>query len=155
MRIHLIAVGDRMPGWVEQGYAEYARRLPPECALDLIEIAPGRRSKGADLTRIAQDECARMLAAVPRQAQVVALDVDGRPWSTAELAQQLRGWLQSGRDLALLVGGPEGLAPACRARADLAWSLSRLTLPHALVRVVVAEQIYRAWSVLAHHPYHR
>lgn len=155
MRIHLIAVGDRVPGWVEQGYAEYARRLPPECALELVEIAPGRRTKGADLSRTLQDECARMQAAIPKQSRVLALDVQGRQWSTAELARQLEGWLRNGCDLALLVGGPDGLAPACRARADLAWSLSRLTLPHAVVRVVVAEQIYRAWSILARHPYHR
>lgn len=155
MNIHLIAVGERMPAWVQQGYAEYAKRLPPECALRLIEIAPGRRSKGSDPARAIQEEGERMLAALPKGALVVALDERGREWSTLELAGQLRNWLQDGRDVALLVGGPDGLAPPCRSRAAQAWSLSRLTLPHPLVRIVVAEQLYRAWSVLQNHPYHR
>lgn len=155
MRIHLIAVGERMPGWVQQGYEEYAKRLPPECSLRLIEIAPGRRGKGVDLARAIQDEGERMLAATPKGSLVLALDERGKEWATLELAEQLRGWLQGGRDVALLVGGPDGLAPACRDRAEGIWSLSRLTLPHPLVRVVVAEQLYRAWSVLQNHPYHR
>jgi 23S rRNA (pseudouridine1915-N3)-methyltransferase len=155
MRIHLIAVGNRMPAWVNEGYREYAQRLPPECALHLQEIAPGRRGKGADLERIRSDEGARMLAALPRAVHVVALDVAGSSWSTEALSRQLAHWLQGGRDLALLVGGPEGLSEECRSRADQSWSLSPLTLPHPLVRVVVAEQLYRAWSVLQGHPYHR
>jgi len=144
-----------MPAWVEAGYTEYARRLPAECVLRLTEIAAGRRTKGADLRRLTEKEGEHMLAAVPRGARVVALDVGGRGWSTEQLAEQLRGWLADGRDLALLVGGPEGLAPACLAAAGERWSLSPLTLPHPLVRVVLAEQIYRAWSLLAGHPYHR
>lgn len=144
-----------MPGWVEDGFAEYARRMPPECALELREIAPGRRGKGADVARILRDEGERMLKAVPASAEVVALDVKGKAWSTEQLAERLGRWLGGGRDLALLVGGPEGLAPECRARAEGAWSLSPLTLPHPLVRVVVAEQLYRAWSILQNHPYHR
>lgn len=144
-----------MPAWVEAGYTEYARRLPAECVLRLTEIAAGRRTKGADLRRLTEKEGEQMLAAVPRGARVVALDVGGRGWSTEQLAEQLRGWLADGRDLALLVGGPEGLAPACLAAAGERWSLSPLTLPHPLVRVVLAEQIYRAWSLLAGHPYHR
>lgn len=155
MRIHLIAVGNRMPAWVAEGYREYAQRLPPECALHLTEIAPGKRGKGADLDRIRTDEGAHMLAVLPRAAQVVALEVTGTDWSTEALSRQLAHWLQGGRDLALLVGGPEGLAAECLARADQRWSLSPLTLPHPLVRVVVAEQLYRAWSLLQGHPYHR
>ena len=155
MRIQLIAVGNRMPSWVTEGYREYAQRLPPECALHLQEIAPGKRGKGADLERIRAEEGARMLAALPRSVHVVALDVTGTAWSTEALSRQLTQWLQGGRDLALLVGGPEGLAEECRARADQSWSLSPLTLPHPLVRVVVAEQLYRAWSLLQGHPYHR
>ncbi|QKT03096.1 23S rRNA (pseudouridine(1915)-N(3))-methyltransferase RlmH [Ectothiorhodospiraceae bacterium 2226] len=155
MRIHLIAVGQRMPAWVEAGYQEYARRLPPECALQLVEIPAGRRTKAADLARLMREEGARQLAAVPAGAQLIALDAQGRQWSTEQLAAQLEGWLADGRDLALLVGGPEGLADACRERADGLWSLSKLTLPHPLVRVVVAEQLYRAWSMLRNHPYHR
>lgn len=155
MRIHLIAVGTRMPAWVVQGYAEYARRLPADCALQLVEIAAGKRGKNADIERITRDEGERMLAAIPKGAQVVALEVSGRAWRTEQLAEQLDAWRHAGRDLALLVGGPEGLAPACRAAAGQAWSLSPLTLPHPLVRILVAEQLYRAWSILQHHPYHR
>lgn len=155
MRLHLIAVGNRMPDWVDVGYAEYAKRLPADCALVLHEIAPGKRTKGADLERARREEGEKMLAALPKGAYVVALEVGGRAWTTQDLAQRLTEWRQGGRDVALLVGGPEGLAESCRARADAEWSLSRLTLPHALVRIVLAEQIYRAWSIIQGHPYHR
>jgi len=155
MNIHFICVGNRMPQWVQEGYAEYAKRMPPECALRLVEIAPGRRGKGADISRAIREEGERMLVAIPRDCGVLALDVKGKSWSTEQLAQQLNGWMGEGRDLALLVGGPEGLAESCLQRADGRWSLSSLTLPHPLVRVVVSEQLYRAWSVLRGHPYHR
>ncbi len=155
MRIQLIAVGTRMPGWVTAGYRDYAQRLPRECVLELVEIPAARRGKHPDLARLLREEGERMLAAVAKGAQVIALEVDGRAWRTEELARQLQSWLQDGRDLALLVGGPEGLDAACRTRAEGTWSLSPLTLPHPLVRVVVAEQLYRAWSILNHHPYHR
>ncbi len=155
MKIHLIAVGERMPGWVQQGYDEYARRLPRECQLRLVEIAPGRRGKGADTARAIREEGQRMLAAIPKGARVIALEVNGRPWSTEQLAGQLQDWLAGGSDVALLVGGPEGLADEARAAAHRQWSLSPLTLPHPLVRVLLAEQLYRAWSILSNHPYHR
>lgn len=151
----LIAVGTRMPAWVEQGYAEYARRLPADCALQLVEIPAGKRGKGADIARITQQEGEKMLAAVPKGARIVSLEVTGRAWSTEALAAELDGWLHDGRDVALLVGGPEGLSADCVAQAEQCWSLSNLTLPHPLVRIVVAEQLYRAWSVLQNHPYHR
>jgi len=155
VHIHLIAVGRRMPGWVEQGYGEYAKRLPPECSLRLTEIEAGKRGKGADLNRLMQREGEAMIAALPKGARIIALEVGGRPWSTEQLSEELRGWLGEGRDVALLVGGPEGLAPACVQAAAQRWSLSPLTLPHPLVRVVVAEQIYRAWTLIQGHPYHR
>lgn len=155
MQISLIAVGTRMPVWVTQGYEEYARRLPPDCSVQLVEIPAGKRSKGADLARITQKEGQQTLAAVPRGARVVAMDVKGRPWSTEELAKEMDGWRHDGRDVALLVGGPEGLAPECLKTAEQSWSLSKMTLPHPLVRIVVAEQLYRAWSILHNHPYHR
>ncbi len=155
MRIHLVAVGTRMPGWVADGYEEYAKRLPRECELILKEIAPAKRGKTADSARWREDEGARVLAALPRDAHVVALDLEGKDWSTPDLAQNLERWLANGRDVALLVGGPDGLAPACRERANQTWRLSRLTFPHPIVRVIVAEQIYRAWSLLHNHPYHR
>jgi 23S rRNA (pseudouridine1915-N3)-methyltransferase len=155
MNIHLISVGNRMPRWVQEGYQEYARRMPAECTLRLQEIAPGHRTKGADIRRTVREEGERMLKAIPKGCRVLALDVGGKPWSTEQLADQLGGWMAGGQDLALLVGGPEGLADSCRQRADSHWSLSPLTLPHPLVRVVLAEQLYRAWSILRNHPYHR
>ena len=155
MNIHLIAVGEKMPRWVSEGYQEYAKRLPNECALKLIEIAPGKRGKNADIARAMRDEGERMLAAIPKNAWVVALEVDGKAWSTEALAEQLDGWMNQGSDIALLVGGPEGLAPEAKALAKQQWSLSPLTLPHPLARVLLSEQIYRAWSMLRNHPYHR
>ncbi len=144
-----------MPAWVQQGYEEYQRRLPSECRLRLVEVPAGKRGKGADVNRILVQEGERSLAAVPKGARVVALDEHGRGWDSQGLAMRLDFWLRDGRDIALLVGGPEGLAPACRQAADETWSLSPLTLPHPLVRIVVAEALYRAWSILSHHPYHR
>ena len=155
MKIHLIAVGQKMPGWVEQGYKEYAQRLPRECSLELKEIAPGRRGKGADIQRAIRDEGAKMLAALPKDALIVALDERGKELTTEQLSRELGEWLGGGRDVVLLVGGPDGLAAECKQRATKTWGLSKLTLPHPLVRVVVAEQIYRAWSLLKGHPYHR
>ncbi|MFO1371169.1 MAG: 23S rRNA (pseudouridine(1915)-N(3))-methyltransferase RlmH [Candidatus Competibacteraceae bacterium] len=155
MKIHLLAIGVRMPDWVKAGYAEYAGRLPRECALQLLEIPAGKRSHNADVARLIRDEGERLLAAVPAGSRIIALDERGQEWSTAHLAERLASWLREGSDLSLLIGGPDGLDPACRSRADPTWSLSRLTLPHPLVRVVVAEQLYRAWSLLHNHPYHR
>ncbi|MEK6749558.1 MAG: 23S rRNA (pseudouridine(1915)-N(3))-methyltransferase RlmH [Pseudomonadota bacterium] len=155
MHIHLIAVGKRLDAWVQQGYNEYAKRLPRECTLRLIEIEPGRRSKAGDVARAKAEEEQAILAAIPARAQVVALDERGKLWNTLQLSQKLDGWLQGGADVALLVGGADGLTDACRARAQEVWSLSNLTLPHGLVRMVLAEQLYRAWSILHNHPYHR
>lgn len=155
MRIRLIAVGTRLPDWVQAGYREYAERLPHECRLELREISPGHRSRGAAIERAVRDEGGRILAALKSGDRVVALDVSGPSMDTMGLAKRLGDWLQDGRDIALLVGGPDGLAPACIERCELRWSLSQLTLPHGLVRIVVAEQLYRAWSVLVNHPYHR
>ncbi len=155
MRIHLIAIGNRLDAWVNQGYEEFAKRLTQDCTLQLIEIPAVKRGKNADIERITREEGQKLLAAIPKGVRIVVLDIHGRQHSTEELAGKLANWLQSGQDVALLVGGPEGLSADCRARADETWSLSKLTLPHPLVRIVVAEQIYRAWSVLNNHPYHR
>jgi len=155
MQIHLIAVGQKMPGWINQGFTEFSRRLPADCPLHLTEIAAQRRGKNADLNRIAIQEAESLLAAVPKGAMIIALDERGRQWSTRQLADQLSSWRHEGCDVALLVGGPDGLAEVCRQQARHIWSLSPLTLPHALVRVLVAEQLYRAWSIGANHPYHR
>ena len=155
MQIQLIAVGNRMPQWVTEGYEEFARRMPPECRLNLIEIPATKRTKAADIKRLLAQEGERMLEALPKNALVFTLDVNGRQWDTPQLAQQLDGWMHEGRDVALLIGGPEGLAPACKARAEGSWSLSPLTFPHPLVRIIVAEQLYRATTILKHHPYHK
>ncbi|WP_020649563.1 MULTISPECIES: 23S rRNA (pseudouridine(1915)-N(3))-methyltransferase RlmH [Solimonas] len=155
MRIWLIAVGTRMPDWVQTAYADYAARLPHECRLELVEIAPAQRGKNADIARAKQQEGEKILKALPRDALVVALDEHGQQLSSTDWSRELQQWMQSGRDTALLIGGPDGHAPEVLARADRKWGLSKLTLPHALVRVFVAEQLFRAWSLLANHPYHR
>ena len=155
MQIHIVAIGDRMPAWVETGYHEYAKRLPREFRLLLHEIPAGRRVKGADLRRLIEQEGKRQLGAVPAGARVIALDRVGRQMDTEALAAELRKRLAAGDDLALLIGGPEGLAPECLKRADERWALSRLTLAHPVVRVVLAEQLYRAWSIINNLPYHR
>lgn len=155
MRVRLLAVGTRMPAWVNQGVEEYRRRLPRDFALEVEEIAPGQRGKNADIPRAMAQEAERIRARLRGDERVVALEVGGRPWSTEQLAEQAEGWRLEGRDLALLVGGPDGLAPELSAAADQRWSLSPLTLPHPLVRILLAEQLYRAWTLMVGHPYHR
>lgn len=155
MKARLVAVGERPPAWVSTGFAEYRKRLAHWLPLELVEVPPGLRGKNRDVARAMADEGGRVLAALPRSATVVMLDGGGRAWSSEELAQRLEHWRTQGRDLALLVGGPEGHAPEVRARADESWSLGPLTLPHMLVRLLVAEQLYRAAALLANHPYHR
>ena len=155
MRIRLVCVGAKMPGWISEGYREYSRRLGIDVKLELVEIPLGKRSKGSDVPRLQEKEAGLMLAAIGANDLVVTLEVLGKAWSTEKLADNMGDWLHSGRNVSLLVGGPEGLHGTCLARADLRWSLSPLTLPHPLVRVVVAEQLYRAWSILHHHPYHK
>lgn len=155
MRLRLLAVGTRMPGWVDEGFGEYAKRLSGDISLELVEISAGKRTKGADLARLKEQEGEALLAAIKPQERVIALDVLGRSLSTGDMADTLKNWQVDGRPAALLVGGPEGLSRAVLERADEKWSLSRLTLPHPLVRIVIAEQVYRAWSLLKGHPYHR
>ena len=155
MHARLIAVGERMPGWVAAGFAEYRKRLSRELPLELVEIKPGHRGKGADDVRAMQDEGAAILAMVTRDTHVVALDGGGNSWSSAALAEQLALWRMAGRDLAFLIGGPDGHAHDVLARADQVWSLGPLTMPHMLVRLLLAEQVYRATTIVAGHPYHR
>jgi 23S rRNA (pseudouridine1915-N3)-methyltransferase len=155
VKARLIAVGEGAPNWVATGFAEYRKRLSHWLPLDLIEITPGLRGKGRDAVRATQDEGARVLAALPKTGLVVALDGRGKPFTSEQLAQRLEFWRSQGRDLAFLIGGPEGHAPEVLATATESWSLGPLTLPHMLVRLVVAEQLYRAASMLANHPYHR
>ena len=155
MRVHIIAMGDRMPGWVEQGYQEYAKRLGSELQLHLHEVTPEKRGKSADLKRIVQREGERMLQAIPAACDVIALDREGQMVSTETLAEKMQQWLGAGRDLALLIGGPEGLALECVQRAQWRLSFSAMTFPHPLVRIILVEQLYRAYSILKHHPYHK
>ena len=144
-----------MPSWVSEGYQEYAKRLPRECRLQLIEVPLSKRHKSLTAAQAKQQEGNALLAALPKDCTVIALDVAGKSWSTEDLARNLDDWLGSGRDVALLVGGPDGLSPSCLERADRRWSLSALTYPHPLVRIVLAEQLYRAWTLNTGHPYHR
>lgn len=155
MKLRLLAVGTRMPAWVVQGTETYRRRLPRDFALEVEEIAPGLRGKNADVNRAVDLEAQRIRSRLRGDERLVALEVGGRAWSTRQLAEQADAWRQDGRDVALLVGGPDGLAPALSAAADQRWSLSPLTLPHPLVRLLLAEQLYRAWTLLVGHPYHR
>lgn len=155
MKIRLITIGSKMPRWVVDGYEEYSKRLPSDFQLELIELPLGHRGKNADLARVIRQEGDHMLSAIPKGDLVVALAVDGRSWSTEQLADQAEKWRMSGRNISLLVGGPDGLDERCLAIAEQRWSLSPLTLPHPLVRVLLAEQLYRAWSLLQGHPYHK
>lgn len=155
MRIRLLSISHKPPAWLSEGYEEYAKRLPSSCTLELIEIPAEKRLNNADLKRIQEREGEKMLALIKPNHRVIALDCKGTSWSTEALAENLAKWLQDGRHIDVLIGGPEGLAPACLARAELKWSLSPLTFPHLLVRVIVAEQLYRAYSILQNHPYHR
>lgn len=144
-----------MPAWVEDAFHEYAKRMPSNCALVLTEIPSEFRGKNSDIARLLKEEGRKMLLAVPKGALVVALDPGGQMFSTPALSARLGQWLEGGRDVALLVGGPEGLAPECLQAAQMRWSLSKLTFPHPLVRVILAEGLYRAWTVMTNHPYHR
>ena len=153
MRITAFAIGTRMPGWVQQGVGEYQKRLPRHLDLEFREIAAARGNAAGTSNRDKEGE--RLLKALPERSHVVALDEHGSAWTSTELAGQLESWQGKAQAVSLLIGGADGLSPACKERAQQTWSLSPLTLPHALVRVVLAEQIYRAWTLLQGHPYHR
>jgi 23S rRNA (pseudouridine1915-N3)-methyltransferase len=155
LRLSLLTASNRQPDWVDAGTGDYAKRLRGRCSLEVKTIPLAHRAAGSPVERAIQDEGERLLALVPPGAEVVALLARGKPWSTKELASRLEAWMQVGAPVCFLIGGPDGLAPKCTARANERWSLSNLTLPHGLVRVLVAEALYRAWSVLENHPYHR
>lgn len=155
MRIQIVAVGTKMPDWVSTGVTEFIRRFPSDMPVSFTEISAGKRGKNADIPRILQKEGEAMMAVVPKSHRIVTLEVKGRSWDTPELAKQMDSWKMDGRDVSLLIGGPEGLANDCIQASEQRWSLSPLTLPHPLVRIIVAESLYRAWSVTQNHPYHR
>lgn len=159
MKLHVITVGHKPPEWVAAGFDEYARRMPRSARIDLSEIKPASRSRQtpseASVARVLAEEKSRILAAIPSGCVKIALDERGKPLSTAELARRLDGWMQEGRDVAFVIGSADGLDRDLKAGADFLLSLSAMTLPHALVRVLLAEQLYRAVSLIRNHPYHR
>ena len=155
MRFTVLAVGGKMPAWVNQGVAEYQKRLPRELQLEWREISLARRGKDSKAEQLCAREGEQLIKSIPRGDRVIALDVEGKPLSTPQLAQRLRDWQMSGDNISLLIGGPDGLSSECLQRADERWSLSDLTLPHPLVRVLLSEQLYRAWTITVNHPYHR
>ena len=155
MHIRLLAVGDRQPGWVDDAFESYARRLPVQWKFGLVPIATVARAGESDAGKAVELEGQAVLRRLKAAERVVALDERGKQLSSPGLSRLLADWQREGRDVALVIGGPDGLSGECLGRAELRWSLSRLTLPHGLARVVVAEQLYRAWSLLQGHPYHR
>lgn len=154
MRLLVCAVGTRMPDWVDAGFEDYSRRMPRECSLGLSEIRPEPRS-GKPVAALLAAEEARIRSAIPPRARLVVLDEHGADVTTRDLAQRLERWQTEGANVAFVIGGPDGLAPALKRDASEALRLSSLTLPHALVRILLAEALYRAWSLTRNHPYHR
>lgn len=144
-----------MPEWVKEGYQTYAERFPPEINFELKEVELLKRHKKDAVQPIIDQEGEALLAAIPPRSQVIALDDEGEQWNTPMLARQLQTWKDESQTISLLIGGPDGLSSACLARASRKWSLSKLTFPHPLVRIIVVEQLYRAWTILTNHPYHR
>jgi 23S rRNA (pseudouridine1915-N3)-methyltransferase len=155
MRLSVVAIGQRMPDWVACAFGEYAKRFPRGLALELKELPLSQRNRSSKAEILRATETNSLLSAVPANNGVIALDGAGVQWTTLELAGQMKLWMQQGRDMSFLIGGPDGLDQACLKRADARWSLGKLTLPHMLVRVILAEQLYRAWSITQNHPYHR
>jgi len=158
MQLVIVAVGHKMPAWIESGFAEYTKRMPPELRIELREVKPEARSSSNNAATVMQREAARIeavLGTLSKQLRIVALDERGKDWTTVQLSEQLTGWQREGGDVAFLIGGADGLDPALKARAQTLFRLSSLTLPHGMVRVLLAEQLYRAWSVTQNHPYHR
>jgi rRNA large subunit m3Psi methyltransferase RlmH len=155
MKLKILAVGQKMPGWVAAGYQEYAKRMPRECSIEIIEIPPAKRTKQSQLNKIKETEGKKILSLIKENDYVVALEVKGKAWSTADLAKKLSAWQGINPSIIFLIGGPDGLSADCLNRANEQWCLSPLTFPHPLVRVILAEQLYRGWSLMNNHPYHR
>ena len=155
MQLLVAAVGQRMPAWVNEAWTQYARRMPAALRLTLREISLEKRGKNADTNRLTAKESQALYGAMPARARIIALDVQGRSWSTEQLAANMEEWMGDGRDVGFMIGGPDGIAADILQKADTRWSLGPLTLPHPLVRVVLVEQLYRAWTITQNHPYHR
>lgn len=155
MQLVIAAVGHKMPAWIEHGFAEYAKRMPPECRLHLKEIKPVERSGSRTADTVKAQERTRIEAAIPKGSRVIALDEHGKDITTVQLSQYMTQWQQDGRDVTFVIGGADGLDAQFKASADMLLRISSLTLPHGMVRVLLAEQLYRAWSITQNHPYHR
>jgi 23S rRNA (pseudouridine1915-N3)-methyltransferase len=155
MLLRIIAIGTKMPFWINEGYEEYAKRFPPGWAIELCEIPAKKRGKNAVIKEIIREESEKILRTINPNHRMIALDIKGQSWTTEQLAKNLQGWTQEKRNVDLIIGGPDGLDETCLKKAEVRWSLSSLTLPHPLVRVVLIEQLYRALSILQQHPYHR
>jgi len=155
LKIHLVAIGHKMPAWVEQACDDYIRRLPVELRINSILLPLIKRGKNPDIARIVRDESRKLLAAVPENSTLVVLDVLGKSLSTPKLAKQLDNWMSNGQDVSILIGGPDGVSKELLDKAQLKISLSELTFPHTLIRVMLVEQLYRAWTIINNHPYHR
>ncbi|MEN3113412.1 23S rRNA (pseudouridine(1915)-N(3))-methyltransferase RlmH [Uliginosibacterium paludis] len=155
MKLIIAAVGTRMPGWVETGFAEFAKRLPRDCPLELLEVKAEPRTTGKTPAAMMNAEAERLRAAMPARRRLVVLDERGDDLTTKQLAERLQKWMGMGDDVVFAIGGPDGLDPAFKAEAQEKLRLSSLTLPHAMVRPLLAEALYRAWSVVNNHPYHR
>lgn len=155
MKLTVAAVGTRMPAWVSTGWQEYARRMPADCTLELKEIKPEARTSGKTAAQMMQAEAQRLRSAISPAAAVVALDERGRDLTTMDVFQSLQRWRAEGQDVVFLIGGPDGLDDELKRGANMRWRLSSMTLPHPLVRVILAEQLYRAWAIMSNHPYHR
>ena len=155
MKLLILAVGNKMPEWVATGFAEYAKRMPPEATIELIEIKPEKRGGGKKVEQLLSAEAARIRAALPPKCRTVAMDERGRQWTTVKLAESITGWMRNGGDTAFIIGGADGLDADIKNSADEVLALSALTLPHGLARVLLAEQLYRAVSLIKRHPYHR
>jgi 23S rRNA (pseudouridine1915-N3)-methyltransferase len=155
MQLIIAAVGHKMPTWIEDGFGEYAKRMPPECRILLKEIKPVERSGSKTAETVMALERGKIEAAIPKGSRIVALDERGRDLTTVQLSQLLTQWQQDGRDVTFVIGGADGLDAGFKASADMLVRISSLTLPHGMVRVLLAEQLYRAWSITQNHPYHR
>lgn len=155
MKINIIAIGNKMPDWVEDASQDFVKRMPSEIKINSILLPLIKRGKNSDIPRIVRDESRKLLAAVPKDSVLVVLDVLGKSVTTMKLSSLLETWLQQGQDVSIVIGGPDGVSDELLSKASLKISLSELTFPHTLVRVILLEQIYRAWSILNNHPYHR
>jgi 23S rRNA (pseudouridine1915-N3)-methyltransferase len=150
-----LSIAQKMPRWVTEGFAEYQRRMPAHLKLAVTEVTLPKRNRNADIQQLIKHEAAALKAALPANSLRIAMDRAGKPWTTMDLADRLQDWQQGGRDIGIMIGGPDGLDPGLIASANLVWSLGALTLPHPVVRVILAEQLYRAWTITVGHPYHR